>query len=155
MPLLMTSMLFRNRPHALAVGAVVVALLSLAAVVTLRSTGSVSKDDGAPAAKSAVQARPAATSDARPERGATREAAPVPSSSCATCGTVEAIRTIELRGDGAGTRELDQHLSKRLAYRVTVRLDDGSYRTLSQPTPPSIAVGGKVRIVDGALVARQ
>jgi hypothetical protein len=40
-------------------------------------------------------------------------------------------------------------------YRVTVRLDDGSYRTLSQPTPPSIPVGGKVRIVDGAVVARQ
>lgn len=149
----MTSMMFRNRPHALLVGAVVVALLSLAAVVTLRSTGSSSKD-GEPAAKAAVEARPAATSDARPERGATREAAPV-TSSCATCGTVEAIRTVELRGDGAGAQELDQHLSKRVAYRVTVRLDDGSYRTLSQPTPPAIAVGGKVRIVDGAVVARQ
>jgi outer membrane lipoprotein SlyB len=39
-------------------------------------------------------------------------------------------------------------------YRVTVRLDDGSYRTLSQAAPPSIVVGGKVRIVDGAVVPR-
>jgi outer membrane lipoprotein SlyB len=148
----MTSMMFRNRPHALVVGAVVVALLSLAAVVTLRSTGSAS-NDGEPAAKSAVEARPAATSDARPERGATREVAPVASSSCATCGTVEAIRTVELRGDAAGAQELDQHLSRRVVYRVTVRLDDGSYRTLSQATPPSIVVGGKVRIVSGVVVA--
>jgi len=149
----MTSMMFRNRPQALIVGAVVVALLSLAAVVTLRATGS-SPKDGEPAAKSAVESRPAATDDARPERGATREAAPAAPSSCTTCGTVEAIRTVELRGDAAGAQELDQHLSKRVVYRVTVRLDDGSYRTLSQTTTPSIAVGGKVRIVDGAVVAR-
>ncbi len=150
----MTSMMFRNRPQALIVGAVVVAVVSLAAVVTLRSTGSAPKDGGP--AKSAVEARPAPTSDARPERGATRDAAPMPSSSsssCATCGTVEAIRTVELRGDAAGAQELDQHVSKRLVYRVTVRLDDGSYRTLSQTTTPSIAVGGKVRIVDGAVMA--
>ncbi len=147
----MTSMMFRNRPHALIVGAVVVAVLSLAAVVTLRATGSAPKDGGP--AKSAVEARPAPTSDARPERGATRDTAPAPSSSCATCGTVEAIRTVELRGDAAGAQELDQHVSKRLVYRVTVRLDDGSYRTLSQTTTPSIAVGGKVRIVDGAVMA--
>ena len=147
----MTSTMFRNHPHALIVGAVVVALLSLAALMTLRSTGS-SPKDGEPATKNAVEARPAPTSDARPERGATRETAPVPSS-CATCGTVEAIRTVELRGDAAGGQELDQHLSKRVAYRVTVRLDDGSYRTLSQTTTPAIGVGGKVRIVDGAVVA--
>lgn len=147
----MTSMMFRNRPHALIVGAVVVAVLSLAAVVTLRSTGGAPKD-GEPAAKSAVEARRAPTSDTRPERGATREAAPASPVSCVGCGTVEAIRTIELRGDAAGPQELDQHLSKRVVYRVTVRLDDGSYRTLSQTTTPSIAVGGKVRIVDGAVV---
>ncbi len=150
----MTSMMFRNRPHALIVGAVVVALLSLAVVVTLRSTGSWPRD-GEPAAKNTVEARPAATSDARPERGATREGAPA-AGSCASCGTVEAIRTIELRGDAAGApQELEQHLSKRVVYRVTVRLDDGSYRTLSQAAPPSIVVGGKVRIVDGAVMARQ
>ncbi|MGH8683630.1 MAG: hypothetical protein ACREVS_07630 [Burkholderiales bacterium] len=148
----MTSMMFRNRPQALIVGAVVVALLSLAAVVTLRSTGSAPKD-GQPAAKSTVESQPAGTSDARPERGATREGAPA-ALSCAGCGTVEAIRAIELRGDAAGARELDQHLSKRVVYRVTVRLDDGSYRTLSQANPPSIVVGGKVRIVDGAVVTR-
>lgn len=145
-------MMSRGRQQALVVGAVVVALLSLAAVMTLQSAGTPPKA-AEPAAKAAANARPAGTTDARPERGATREAAAAPST-CASCGTVEAIRTIELRGDAAGVQELEQHQSKRIAYRVTVRLDDGSYRTLSQATPPSIAVGGKVRIVDGAVVAR-
>jgi hypothetical protein len=149
----MTSMMFRNRPQALIVGAVIVALVSVAAVMTLRSAGTAPKD-APPAAKSVIEARPAAAGDARPERGATRESAQVVVS-CPSCGTVEGIRTIELRGDAAGAPELDQHAAKRVVYRVTVRLDDGSYRTLSQPTPPSIAVGGKVRIVDGAVVARQ
>jgi hypothetical protein len=148
----MTSMMFRNRPQALIVGAVVVALLSLAAVVTLRSAGTPAKDGG-PAAKRTVEPRPAAASDTRPERGATQ--APSTGATCASCGVVEAIRAIELRGEPASGQELDQHQSKRVVYRVTVRLDDGSYRTLSQATPPSIAVGGKVRIVDGAVVTRQ
>lgn len=152
----MTSAMFRNRPQALIVGAVVVALLSLAAVMTLRSSGSAPKS-AEPAAKAAVDARPAPTSEARPERGATREATPAaaPVGSCPSCGVVEAIRTIELRNEPASGQELDQHQSKRTVYRVTVRLDDGSYRTLSHTTPPSVAVGAKVRIVDGAVVARQ
>jgi hypothetical protein len=149
----MTLMMFRNHPHAVIVTAVIVALLGLAVVVALRSTGSAASD-AAPAAKRAIEARPAATGEARPERGATRDSAPAVAS-CASCGIVETIRTIELRADAAGSQELDQHAAKRVVYRVTVRLDDGSYRTLSQPTPPSIPVGGKVRIVDGAVVARQ
>jgi hypothetical protein len=149
----MTLMMFRNHPHAVIVTAVIVVLLGLAVVVALRSTGGASPD-AVPAAKRTVDVRPAATGEARPERGATRESAPA-AASCPSCGIVEAIRTIELRGDGAGAQELDQHAPKRVVYRVTVRLDDGSYRTLSQPTPPSIAVGGKVRIMDGAVVARQ
>jgi outer membrane lipoprotein SlyB len=43
-------------------------------------------------------------------------------------------------------------MQKRYAYRVTVRMDDGSARTLSQSSPPAFAVGDKVRPVDGALV---
>ncbi len=148
----MTSTMFRNRSHALILGvAAIVALLSLAAVIAMSGSGNARKD-GEPAAKSAVEPRPAPTSDARPERGATRDGPPA---SCPSCGTVEAIRTLEVRGDPAGSQELEQHLSRRTVYRVTVRLDDGSYRTLSQAAPPSVAVGEKVRIADGAVVARQ
>jgi hypothetical protein len=150
----MTSAMFRNRSHVLILGAAaIVALLSLAALLALRSSGALAPA-GEPSAKGTVEARSAPTADARPERGATRDAAPAPSS-CASCCTVEAIRTLEVRGEPTGSQELEQHLSRRVVYRVTVRLDDGSYRTLSQPTPPAIAVGAKVRIVDAAVVARQ
>ena len=58
---------------------------------------------------------------------------------CANCGAVVAIRSVQS--------------TSTPNWRVTVRLDDGSYRTLSQPGEPSFAVGGRVRIVDGRPVA--
>ena len=45
-------------------------------------------------------------------------------------------------------------MKKRTAWRVTVRLDDGSVRTLSQSAPPSFAVGDRVRIVNGSALER-
>jgi hypothetical protein len=65
-------------------------------------------------------------------------------STCASCGRVEAIRTVVVTGGPDGAR--------RTLYRVTVRMDDGSYRTLSQASPPAVAVGEAVRITDGAVV---
>ncbi|MFO1362163.1 MAG: hypothetical protein U1F45_06750 [Burkholderiales bacterium] len=58
---------------------------------------------------------------------------------CAMCGVVAAVRAPDARGDG------------RTSYRVTVRMADGSYRTLAQPTPPTVGVGDRVRIADGAV----
>jgi len=75
--------------------------------------------------------------DQRPERVD-------PAGGCASCGTVAAIRTVEI----------EKTVNKRVAYRVTVRMDDGSYRTLSQPTRPPVAVGDKVRIVDGTVLGQ-
>jgi len=117
----------RNRPHLLIVGAVAsVALVGVAAIVGLVSSRSADKPE----------ATPASGADATPRRsgGAT----------CANCGTVEAIRTVMIAGPTDGT--------KRTVYRITVRMDDGSFRTLSQATPPSVAVGEAVRITDGAVV---
>jgi outer membrane lipoprotein SlyB len=111
----------------------------------------------------------------------------IPPSSCALCGTVDSIRTVEVRdeagvagaaggpaGAGAGEQtvegsrgaavtllgtggaiagnEIEKTVKKRYAYRVTVRMDDGSFRTVSLPTPPALAVGDKVRLVEGRLV---
>jgi len=112
---------------------------------------------------------------------------PVLASSCALCGTVESIRTVEVRdeaggvgaavggpaGVGAGEQtggggstavtllgaegaiagnEIEKNVKKRYAYRVTVRMDDGSFRTVSLSSPPTLAVGDKVRVVEGKLV---
>ena len=127
-----------------------------------------------------------------PKQGDARPADPVsqsvPPASCALCGTVESIRTIELRdeardvgtagglsGAAAGNRtdsgggntamtilgtvagaitgdETERNVKKRYAYRVTVRMDDGSFRTVSLSSPPTLAVGDKVRVVEGKLV---
>src|SRR6266850_7740268 len=78
---------------------------------------------------------------------------PVPASSCALCGTVESIRTVEVRdeaggaggagdqavggggtaatllgaGDAIAGSDIEKNMKKRYAYRVTVRMDDGSF----------------------------
>ena len=103
---------------------------------------------------------------------------PVPASSCALCGTVESIRTVEVRdeaggpggagdqavggggtaatllgaGDAIAGSDIEKNMKKRYAYRVTVRMDDGSFRTISVSSPPTFAVGDKVRVVEGKLV---
>ncbi|MCG6874400.1 MAG: hypothetical protein LJE97_04850 [Betaproteobacteria bacterium] len=65
---------------------------------------------------------------------------------CATCGTVESVRAFEVRGAGTG--------GAQTVYRVTVRMEDGSYRTISHPVAPGYGTGEKVRIIDGSVVPR-
>src|SRR6266853_2018357 len=131
-------------------------------------------------------------SELSPKQGDARPADPgrnpVPANSCALCGTVESIRTVEVRDEAAGAgaagggsagagsgeqaiegsggtavtllgaggaiagNEIEKNVKKRYAYRVTVRMDDGSFRTISMSSPPTLAVGDKVRVVEGKLV---
>lgn len=87
---------------------------------------------------------------ARPLAEATRDPG-APATACATCGVVEAVRVIEVRGDARAVGETPRPARTRLSYRVTVRMADGSYRTLAQPTPPTVAVGDRVRVAEGAV----
>jgi hypothetical protein len=82
---------------------------------------------------------------------------------CTSCGVVEAIRTVELHSEASGPgvaaggvagQQIEKQLKKSTAWRTTVRLDDGSVRTLSQPAAPPFAVGDRVRIVSGSGVER-
>ena len=112
-------------------------------------------------------------------------------SACASCGTVESIRAVELKGDATGLgavaggvagavvgnqmgrgngntamtilgaaggalagNEIEKKVKKHYSYRVTVRMDDGSFRTVSQSSAPAAAVGEHVRVVDGIVIAR-
>jgi hypothetical protein len=70
---------------------------------------------------------------------------------CATCGVVEAVRMLELRAEPPGG-DKQKPSGTRTSYRVTVKMADGSYRTLAQPTPPAVGVGDRVRVADGAVV---
>jgi outer membrane lipoprotein SlyB len=111
--------------------------------------------------------------------------------SCATCGVIESIRAVEMKGESSGlgavaggvaggvvgnqfghggTRTLltiggaaggafagdaiEKNLKKHVAWRVDVRLSDGTLRTLSQKAQPPFAVGDRVRIVDGSGIER-
>ncbi len=55
---------------------------------------------------------------------------------CRTCGVVSAIRPMRVES-AAGNFA---------AYNVTVRMDDGSERTLSQKKTPGFDVGSRVRV---------
>jgi len=137
----MSSAFFRTHSQPLIVGAVVaVVLLALGALMSgVIPTGG-PKKSAVPAERRTLDAARPAADVARPESAATRGPG---GDTCAICGTVEATRVVEVeRAEG-----------KRMMYRVTVRMDDGSYRTLSQSAPSSVAVGERVRIVDGAVVA--
>ncbi len=63
-----------------------------------------------------------------------------------------AMTILGAAGGALAGNEIEKSMKKRYAYRVTVRMEDGSIRTLSQSTPPAFAVGDKVKVVDGALV---
>lgn len=111
--------------------------------------------------------------------------------SCATCGVIESIRAVEVKGESSGlgavaggvaggvvgnqfgqggTKTLltiggaaggafagdaiEKNLKKHVAWRVEVRLNDGTLRALSQKVQPPFAVGDRVRIVDGSSIER-
>lgn len=65
---------------------------------------------------------------------------------CAHCGVVESVRTA---ADGLSTE-----VKKSTLYRITVRMDDGSTRSLSLPSAPGYAVGDRVRVLSGPRLER-
>jgi len=168
---------------------------SAASVMLVSLLGAAAIGGLLPNARSDKTDLPVQQSSAPAATGAHRSApGPAPadgSGACASCGTVEAIRAVELRGDASGLgaaaggvtgavvgnqigrgngnpamtilgaaggafagNEIEKNMKKRYSYRVTVRMDDGSFRTISQSAAPSVAPGGRVRIVNGTLVAR-
>ncbi len=108
---------------------------------------------------------------ASPMAGAAPLAAP-----CTNCGSVASIRILEVPDESAlaaaavtipaaaGSQEApgpagpgspmaggEAATRMRAAYRVTVRMDDGMFRTVSMSVPPPFVVGDRVRLVEGRL----
>lgn len=88
------------------------------------------------------------------------ESKPSQPGACAVCGTIESIKVVEVLDEASGTVgaavpksgvDVDG-VRKRQVFRVTLRMDDGSFRAISQSSPPAFAVGDKVRVVEGRLV---
>lgn len=185
-----------------AVSVIVFSMVGVAAVTGLIPVANSQREDAAheavaarapvgnasaPAGSHAPTPRPVAGSAAHAPQAPARGSA----SACSNCGTVESVRTVELKGDASGLgavaggvtgavignqmgsgrgntamtvigaaggafagNEIEKNIKKRHVYRVTVRMEDGSYRTLSQSEPPAVGAGARVRIQDGALIAR-
>ena len=76
----------------------------------------------------------------------TAAAAAARKAACKTCGVIAAVKAVEVNEADKG--------NKNTVYRVTVRMDDGSERTLSQAAAPAFGVGSRVRIVNGHALQR-
>lgn len=62
-----------------------------------------------------------------------------------------AMKVFDALGDAFSTG-INENAKKRQVYRVTVRMNDGSFRAISLSTPPTFAAGERVRVVEGRLV---
>jgi outer membrane lipoprotein SlyB len=49
--------------------------------------------------------------------------------------------------------EIEKNMKKAVQYQVRVQMSDGSYRTSTLSTAPAFAVGDKVRVINGQVVA--
>jgi outer membrane lipoprotein SlyB len=69
-------------------------------------------------------------------------------------GNGNAVATIAGAAGGAfAGNEIEKNMKKSLRYQVRVRMDDGTSRTLFQSSAPAFAVGEKVKVVNGRVVA--
>lgn len=57
-------------------------------------------------------------------------------------------------GGGYVGNKVEKNLKKTKVYEITVRMEDGSYQTVTQQTETGFRPGDKVKLVDGNLVAR-
>jgi outer membrane lipoprotein SlyB len=112
-----------------------------------------------------------------------------PAKTCPTCGVIESVRLIELKGEGTGAgavtggvvgavvgnqigsgrgndlatiagaaggayvgHQTERNMRKYTAFRITVRMHDGSVRTITQRHDPGVSSGDNVRLVNGTVV---
>jgi len=67
--------------------------------------------------------------------------------------TKTAARIIGAVGGAVIGHQVEKNVRTTKRYDITVRMEDGTIRTLSQPQPPTWRAGDKVRVVNDALEA--
>jgi outer membrane lipoprotein SlyB len=68
-------------------------------------------------------------------------------------GTGKDIATIAgAIGGGYAGHQVEKKVKTTKHYEISIRMDDGSHRAMTQETAPPFAIGDKVKIVDGALI---
>jgi len=63
----------------------------------------------------------------------------------------EAMAVVGAVGGGFAGNEVEKRVKSTKSYSITVRLDDGTTRMISEATAPAWRTGDKVRIVNGAI----
>jgi len=179
----------KTHPILIAAGVAVLlfSLLGAAALTGVLPVGNTKPGEfGMPVQKTPVAAAEVPTAPARQAPGAVAGAP-----ACATCGVIESIRPVQVKGETSGvgavaggvagglvgnqfghggTRTLltiggaaggayagnaiEKNMKTHTVWRVGVRLEDGSLRTLSQGAQPPFSIGERVRIVNGAGIER-
>lgn len=67
-------------------------------------------------------------------------------------GTGKDIATIAGAAGGAyAGHQIEKKMKKIMRYDITVKMENGEHRTISEKEAPAVAVGDKVKIVDGML----
>lgn len=164
---------------AAAVSLTVFSLLGIGAITGIIPTASSQQGERAEAAAKAEEG-------GKPAPGKAASA----KSTCANCGVVETVRTVQLEGNASGIgavaggvtgalvgnqfgrgggntamtligaaggayagNSIEKNMNRQTAYRITVRMDDGAFRTISQSHVPSVAAGDKVKVVNGNVSA--
>ena len=87
----------------------------------------------------------AAITGALPIASSRPEVAAAPAT-CAQCGVVESVKT-------AGA-ETAKGVTDSTPYRVSIRMDDGSTRSIALPSAAGYAVGDRVRVLRGSRLER-
>ncbi|MGH8729890.1 MAG: glycine zipper 2TM domain-containing protein [Burkholderiales bacterium] len=68
-------------------------------------------------------------------------------------GTTRKIATVAGAAAGAyGGHQAEKYIRGTTRYDVTIRMDDGTYRTISQKTDPALRPGDKVKIENSVIV---
>ena len=181
---------------ALVVAAISVTLFSLLGIAAL--TGVMPSAHSNPQAATATDTSAdnatttAVTGKSRPATAPTIPAkARIAAASCAACGTVQSVTTVERpaktsgvgavaggltgallgnqigRGNGrtvmtiaggAGGaylgNKIEQNTSRTTTYKIVVRMEDGSLRTVYQAEPPNVVIGAPIQVVGNSVVAR-
>jgi len=57
-------------------------------------------------------------------------------------------------GGGFAGNEIEKNVKKTTSYVIRVRMEDGSYRTLTQGAQPGVVTGDRVRVEHGSIVSR-
>jgi outer membrane lipoprotein SlyB len=63
-----------------------------------------------------------------------------------------AATVIGAAGGALAGNEVEKRVKASKQYAVTVRMDDGNFRTVSFENEPGYSIGEKVKVVDGRIV---